>query len=83
MQEYQKASRYFPIFCRRVASHALAMVKGARPVFPAALPQTVPLPKRLRPVGLGFANGRRYAIGEGVGASGMVCVGYRAGLDER
>ena len=40
------------------------------------------LPKRLRPGGLGLANGRRNAVGEGVGASGMVCVGYGAGLGE-
>jgi len=33
------------------------------------------LPKRLRPGGLGLANCGRNAVGEGVGASGMVCVG--------
>ena len=37
------------------------------------------LPKRLRPGGLGLANGRRNAVGEGVGASGMIYVGDRVG----
>ena len=40
------------------------------------------LPKRLRPGGLGLANGRRDAVGECVGAGRVVRVGYRAGLGE-
>ena len=40
------------------------------------------LPKRLRPGGLGLANGRCNTVGEGVGAGRVVRVGYRASLGE-
>ncbi|MFZ2103962.1 MAG: hypothetical protein WAV18_01045, partial [Roseiarcus sp.] len=40
------------------------------------------LPKRLGPGGLGLANGRRNAVGEGVGSGHVVSIGDGAGVGE-
>ena len=61
--------RRFPLAARAVA-------------IPPIVERGGDLPKRFRPCGLGLANGGRNAVGEGVGASRVVRVSYRAGLGE-